>query len=250
MAKLKLTAKGVEKLSTTRVQEDFWDSLCPGLHLRVSGRTGRKSWLVRYRANGSHRRVRLGHYAPESNPDASLLTLADARDKARAYLAAASHGTDLREREEQEREEQVREAAEVEARATTFRTMADEVLEALARKGRGGEPTREATQRERRRIVEAELVPEWGEREAGSITRREVVLLVEAIEKRGAPVMANRVLALVRLLYNVALRGTSPASNRTRRTWSISPALKRAGTATSRPQRSKPSGGRRRKRTR
>ncbi len=202
MAKLKLTAKGVEKLSTQLPQEDFWDMYTPGLHLRVSGATGRKTWLVRYRANGSQRRVKLGRYSEESVPDADLLSLADARAKARAYLSAASTGTDLRAVEEEKREA---EALKVEA-AVAFRDLADEVLEALARKGRNGEPTREATQRERRRIVDAELLPVWGDREAGGITRRDVVLLVEAIERRGAPVLANRTLALISTLFNTALR--------------------------------------------
>jgi len=201
MAKLTLTAKGVEKLSTDQAQEDFWDVLAPGLHLRVSGSTGRKSWFVRYRANGSQRRVKLGRYAPETNREAKLFNLADARVEARAYMSAASAGIDPKEQEEAKKEEE----AKAKASAATFRQLADEVLEALARKGLRGKPTRAATQTERRRIVDKELLPEWGDREAGSITRREVLLLVEAIEKRGAPVLANRVLSLVGLLYNVAL---------------------------------------------
>ena len=75
MAKEKLTAKKVDALTTEMVQEDFWDTLTPGLHLRVSGTTSRKTWLVRYRTNGTHRRHKLGEYP--------VLSLAKARDDAR-----------------------------------------------------------------------------------------------------------------------------------------------------------------------
>lgn len=195
MAKIRLSAKRVEKLTTERQQEDFWDELTPGLHLRVSGTTNRKTWLVRYRSNGAHRRVKLGAYHPEPNPDLGLLGLADARALAREHIAAAEGGQDLaREREEARQEE------EVLKQESTFRAMAEEVLKARARK------TRERTQKERRRILDKELLPRWGDREAASITRRDVVLLVEKIEERGAPVLANRALAVVRLIFNDAIR--------------------------------------------
>ncbi len=52
MAQIRLTARGVDALTTEKQQEDFWDALTPGLCVRVSGATGRKTWLVRYRASG------------------------------------------------------------------------------------------------------------------------------------------------------------------------------------------------------
>ena len=177
MPRVKLTARGVAALTSDGApQAEYFDELTPGLALRV-GRAGTKTWVVRYRANGRHRRLTLGRYP--------RLSLADARDAARDKLAAADSGEDP--------------AAERAARrsdATTFRALADEVLEAKA-----GE-TREATQRERRRIVDTELLPAWGGRPAASIRRRDVVQLVEAIAKRGAPVMANRTLALIKVIFN------------------------------------------------
>ncbi len=182
MAKLKLNAKRVESLRASEVQEDFWDGLTPGLCLRVSGATGRKTWLLRYRVRGDrvhHHRMKLGVY-PE-------LDLADAREKARAALAKADAGIDpAHEREEHQG-------------TPTFREMADEVLKALESR------TREKTQTERRRILNKELLPEWGDRPAGEVTRRDVLILVEAIRDRGAPILANRVLSLIGVLFNGAL---------------------------------------------
>ena len=82
--------------------------------------------------------------------------------------------------------------------------MAREVLNARKLK------TRERTQKERSRIVSAELLPTWGDRPVASITRREVVYLVEKIAQRGAPTLANRTLALIRLLFNDGIRRGFP----------------------------------------
>ncbi len=66
--------------------------------------------------------------------------------------------------------------------------------------------TREATQRERTRILDQGLVPTWGNRPAADITRREVVHLAENIAKRGGPIGVNRTLSLIRLIFNDGLR--------------------------------------------
>lgn len=184
MPSLKLTPRGVASLSTDKVQEEFWDELVPGLALRV-GRGGTRTWLIRYRANGKHRRLTIGRYPH--------LSLADAREKARAKLAAAQDGEDPAQ------DRQTRRSKDV-----TFGALADEVLEAKV------ETTRETTRRERRRIVDSELVPAWGDRPAASITRRDVVTLIDAIAKRGAPVMANRALGTVKVLFNEGLKRGFP----------------------------------------
>lgn len=191
MAKARLTDAGVRGLTTDRRQEDVWDELVPGLCCRVSGTTGRKTWYVRYRANGTHRRLKLGTYPG--------MTLAAARTEARDVQVRADAGEDPAP----ERRNGSAPGAEEEP-STTFKALAREVLEAKASK------TRQATRDERRRILERELLPAWGKREAASITRRDVVTLVEEIAKRGAPVMANRTLALVRLIYNTGLRRGFP----------------------------------------
>ena len=185
MAKLKLTARGVETLSTERRQEDFWDTLTPGLALRVSGSTGSKTWYVRYRVNGRRRRQKLGTFP--------RLSLAKARKRARDTLVRADAGEDPAQEREEKRQG-----------AHTFGTMAQEVLEARSLK------TRESTRRERERLLQKELLPQWGDRDVSTITRREVVHLVEGIAQRGAPTVANRTLSLIRLLFNDGLRRGFP----------------------------------------
>jgi integrase len=190
MPRVKLTAKGVDALTTDAPQEDFWDALTPGLVLRVSGTTGRKTWAVRYLStNGTgearKRRLKLGEYPH--------LSLADARDRAREALARADAGEDPA----QERED-------LKGGATTFAALAREVLDARATR------TREKTQRGRESMLYRHVLPAWGGREASSITRREVVLLVEKVAREGAPVVANRTLSLIRLIFNDGIRRGFP----------------------------------------
>ena len=185
MATVKLTARGVAALETDRGQETFWDELLTGFGVRVSGRTRRKSYIVRYRQNGHHRRLTLGKHP--------ALSLADAREKARKALADAQAGEDPALERKQRR-----------SGNRTFEALAREVLDAKAAK------TRAATRRERERILEKDLLPAWGSRPAASITRREVVQLLEGIAARGSPVMANRTLRLVQLIFNDGLRRGFP----------------------------------------
>src|SRR5690606_5206753 len=63
--------------------------------------------------------------------------------------------------------------------------------------------------REREQVLARDLLPAWRNRPAGSITRRDVALLVEKIAKR-APVHAGKALAIVRLIYNEGLRRGFP----------------------------------------
>ena len=116
MPTLKLTARGVAGLSTEKPQEEFWDELVPGLALRV-GRGGTKSYIVRYRANGKHRRLTIGKHPH--------LSLADAREKARAKLADAQGGADP-----------AQERALRRSKDTTFAALASEVMEVKQRTAR------------------------------------------------------------------------------------------------------------------
>ena len=183
--RLKLSARGIMALGTDGAREEFWDTVTPGLVLRVNGESGAKTWSVRYRMNGTRRRQKLGSYP--------TLSLAEARAAAREVQRQADAG-----------EDPAMERADRKAGRYTFKELADEVLEARAMR------TREATQRERTRLFGKELLPKWGNRRAADITRREVVHLVEDIATGGAPIVANRTLSLIRLIFNDGLRRGFP----------------------------------------
>ena len=82
---MKLSAAAVENLKPKPTRQEVPDSLCVGLYLVVQP-TGKKSWQVRYRHAGKHRRMTLGAYP--------VLTLAQARERAREVLAATAEGRD------------------------------------------------------------------------------------------------------------------------------------------------------------
>lgn len=183
MRRTTLTARQLERLQTDAERLELWDGDVRGLGVRVTS-TGIKTFFVRYRQNGAQRRLNLGRYP--------ALTLAGARKRARKILAEVADGADpaLDRRSRRSHE-------------TTFVALAKEVLAAKATE------TRPKTRRARDQILHAALLPAWATRPAASITRRDVVLLVERIARR-APVLANRTLSLINLLYNEGLRRGFP----------------------------------------
>jgi site-specific recombinase XerD len=56
------------------------------------------------------------------------------------------------------------------------------------------------------------LVKRWGAIKVKDITRRDVRALLDEMADRGAPIMSNRVLALVRKMFNFAIEHASRPS--------------------------------------
>ncbi len=50
-----------------------------------------------------------------------------------------------------------------------------------------------------------DIKPQWGKRKAYEISRRDVILLLDRVKERGAPVQANRVLSCIRKMFNFAI---------------------------------------------
>ena len=159
----------------------------PGLALRVS-ETGSKSWTVLYRHRGRLRRLTLG--------SAAVLTLADARERARKALIAARDGADPALDKRQGR------------KAETIGDLAQEYIERYAKR-------RKRSWKADDRMLRKEILPHWKHRAIVDITRRDVRLLVQAIAERGVPILANRTTALLSKLFRFALDDelieTSPA---------------------------------------
>jgi integrase len=85
-----------------------------------------------------------------------------------------------------------------ERQAETVQNLADEYLEKWAR-------PRKRSAGEDERILNKDVIPVWGKRKARSITRRDVILLLDGIVDRGSPIQANRTLAVVRKMFNFAI---------------------------------------------
>ncbi len=155
---------------------EYWDEDLKGLGIRVAP-SGRKTWVLMYRARGDKRlrRATLGTYP--------ILTLADARDQARSDLSAAAKGRDPASERKAER------AAE------TFGELAEDYMKRYAKK-------RKRSWFKDRQALDRDLLPRFRHRKAANIKRREVIALLEEIADRGAPVGSNRTLEIIRRIYN------------------------------------------------
>ena len=178
---MKLTAATVDKMQPTDRRQEIPDSLCTGLYLTVQP-TGKKGWQVRYRHGGVHRRMTLGGYP--------VLSLADARQRARDTMAAATEGRDP--------------AGEVKAAKAPKPEDSRDKLAAVI----GLFMKRHAAHNRRAADVAAmfrrEIMAKWGERAIHEITKRDVIDLLDGIVDRGSPITANRLLAHLRTLWTWA----------------------------------------------
>lgn len=198
-----LTTKAIEKIKPRAAAFYISDGKVPGLQLRIAP-DGSRTWSVRYRIGGKQRRLTLG--------DAKAIPLADdddknnlsARTRARKVLVQASDGVDPAE---------LKQAAERERReADTFEQLAEEFIAKHAKK-------KKRSWKEDQRILNADILPFWKHRLARDITRRDIRERVEAVAER-APIMANRVVALISKIFTFAMDRdivqTSPAVKTTR----------------------------------
>jgi integrase len=149
----------------------------PGLALRITER-GIKSWSVYYRVGGRLRRLTLGRF-PE-------LGLAETRRKARAALEQADRGVDPAGPPERRRGQD---------------TVASVCADYVRLYQRRNKLRRVA---DVQRMLRGAVLPVLGARPIRSITRREVLDLVDEIAAR-APVMANRVQSLLKRVFAWAL---------------------------------------------
>ena len=131
--------------------------------------------------------------------DAAILSLADARAKAKGLLGAIAHGEDPRETKR----------AAVKTAAKTVEVVATEFIERYAKVH-----NKPRTSAETERLIAGNIIKTWGKRPITSIDQRDVIDLLDVVTDRGSPVAANRVLAAGRKMFNWAIeRGllkTSP----------------------------------------
>ncbi len=167
MPKLRFTEPFVRTVEADRQKEYCEDGLC----LRVYA-SGRKVWFLPYRNEaGRFRRLKLGTYP--------ALGLKQARSLARSRRGEVEQGADPQADRMRGREGEA-----------SFARLAALYMDSHAK-------AKKRSWKEDQRILEKDLLPVWKDRPAESITRREIAELVERIARRGAPIMANRTLALI-----------------------------------------------------
>ncbi len=156
---------------------DYFDDLTPGLSLRVTSKDVR-TWSVFYRdKHGRQKRLTLGRYP--------AVKLVDARELARNAHRDVAHGHDPVAEKRAARE------------VLTFGELADKYVEEYAK------PNKKSWGEDKRQI-DADLLPKWRSRPAGEITAEDLLAILNAKVRDGAPVAANRVRALVSRIFTFA----------------------------------------------
>jgi integrase len=158
------------------------DLRCAGLSYRITA-AGVRSWTFRFRdpQSGKDARFTVGHY-----PDISL---GEAREAADGLRVKVAKGINPIAAKRQDRRE---------AASRTFEALSERYLEEHARRFK---KSAEADERNLRLHV----LPKWAKRRFDHIRRADVIELVEGLVKAGAPVQANRVQALISMIFSFAV---------------------------------------------
>lgn len=150
------------------------------LGVRVST-SGRRTWIFMYRFNGRARMATLGLY-PQ-------MSVAMAHAQAGALMEALERGCDpTRERIEARRELQ---------RAPTVEKLCNSYLEKYAKR-------RKRTWENDQMMLAKHVIPRLGYLKVHDVRRRDIIDMLEQIAAK-APTSANRVLEVVRKMYNWAV---------------------------------------------
>lgn len=195
MAKVKLTVKAVENFKAASGQRiNYFDATLPGFALRVSGPTARqpagsRSWILFYRIGGVQKMLTI-------EPGYPALGLADARQAARDALQLVAKGQDPATTK-------AATAAAVERaqRDTIEHVSAEFIKRHLEARGRAASYVDDV-----QRTFNQVVIPAWRGRPVGTITRRDVIELLDGLVDAGKPIAANRTLAAVRAMFNWAMR--------------------------------------------
>jgi integrase len=176
----KLSKSVVEKIEPLGTDVVVWDEALPGFGVRVKP-SGVRSYVVQYRnrLTGASKRMTIGQHGP-------LLSFEQAKRQARTILTDAMRGLDPAEAQRSARG------------APTVRNLADDYVERHAVPNK-----RPKGIKDDRAMLEKVVLPKLGKRKVAEITRRDIEALHITYVDR--PYRANRVLALLSKMFNLAI---------------------------------------------
>jgi integrase len=179
MPTIHLTKTVIDQLQAATRETVYWDAGLPAFGVKVTPKN-RKVFIVLYRTTDGQARLRKYTIGPYGH-----FTLQQARAAARQVLAARSDGRDPATEKKT-------------AKVRTAQGGIDELVADFIAK----HASKNRTAMETERIFRREVLSRWGGRSVQRISKHDVIELIEEIERRGAPIMANRVLAAVRKFFN------------------------------------------------
>lgn len=184
---MRLTKGRVERIQPGERDVFAWESTLPGFGVRVLP-SGRRCYVIQYKAKGRTRRLALGPHG--------VLTVEQARKRAAELLAAVRQGADPSAERHAERS------------APTVAELLDRYFRDYASAKK--KPRSIASDRY---MADRFLRPALGRLRVADVERADLQRLHSAL--RDTPVMGNRVLALANTLFNLAERWglRAPGSN-------------------------------------
>jgi integrase len=177
MSKLKLTKSAVDSAVPRARDYELRDTLVPGFLLKVTP-TGRKIFMVQYRTNsGDRRKPAIGRFGE--------LTVEQARRIAQDWLADVRKGRDPSAERSASR------------KAPTVKQLCEQFIEDYSR------PRNKPYTVEMNELnINKHILPVLGSKKVHEVTRADVAILMKRMER--SPVAANRVLACLRKMFNMA----------------------------------------------
>lgn len=172
----KLTKRVIEAAEIQPVEYFIWDDDLPGFGLRVL-RSGRKGYVVQYRAGRRSRRMSLG--------PSTILTCEQARTRAMGIIAAARNGDDPAARRDAERQ------------TITVKELADRFD-----KEHVSVRIKQSTAKGYRRLLDRTILPALGRHRVTEVTRADVAKLHHDL--RHIPYEANRCLEVMSKMFSLA----------------------------------------------
>lgn len=176
-----LTTKGVEAVKPDPARRiEIPDPALSGLYLVVQI-SGLKSWAVRYRFAGATAKLTLGRWP--------AMGLAEARAAGAEALEKVERGVDPAA------EKKVAKAAPAPDRNTFEAVVADFMKRHASRNRRADDVAA---------MFRREVAQRWNGRAIQSITKRDILEVLDGIVDRGSPITANRLRASLNVLFNWA----------------------------------------------
>lgn len=183
---------------------DFLDIDNKNFGIRVSAKT--KTFFVKrwVRAHGKETRVTIGVYGlyVTRKDKMEVVTPDLAKTIALETISELREGIDVNVRDakaKSAKKQADQQAEEVASKELTVNKLAAEYLEKHAKVNK-----RESSVKEDERLLEKDILPLWGQRKAKDIRKRDVVLLLETMSKRG-PALTHNIFKLVRKMFNFAV---------------------------------------------
>ncbi len=183
-----LTNMTIDSLKPKSSAYEVFDAKVGGFSVQVYP-TGVKTYFVNYncmeQGKSKRKRMRIG--------DPRLMKISEARVKALNIQEEVKAGFDPKEKKRQA----IKAQAVLEENISKY---ADEFIQRYCI-GTGKEPNLKS-HKEYRRALDKYVLPRWGSRQIESITRKDISNLLDKIEDNHGAYQANRVLAVVRKMFN------------------------------------------------